>query len=137
MTRQAANKPGLAEALLYEGQLALERRDVPRAEATLREALVIGGDQRSAWIVARVTERLVQLAMVRDDPAAAMTLYAAAGSLRSEMEARRPPVIEAELAAYVAAAHGALGPERTREAETAGRRLGLAEIQRYALTWLG
>jgi tetratricopeptide (TPR) repeat protein len=129
--RQISHTWGEALALVGLGDAARDQEDHARAATRYRESLVLSrrlGDRRA---LADVLERLAGVEIVRATSAAeleqAVRLLGAAGVVRQELNAPRPPVHQARYQQAFTTARNALGDETFSVAFAAGERITIEQ----------
>jgi predicted ATPase/DNA-binding NarL/FixJ family response regulator len=135
LTRRLGDAQGAARALIMLGWIELELDDLGAAAARIAEILELSADLRHPYLIAYGVEEAAMLAAARDDPARAVRLAAAAGTLRERTRAVAAASLRTRFEERLEAARAlpAAGAETAR-----GRGLGidamLAEARRVAGT---
>jgi len=124
-------KEGTAWAWEQLGLVAAARGERSRAITLLRDSLRAHHELGDRWRTASVLDALAGL---RDDPAAAAVLLAAAEHLRETVGTPLPPCDEADHERRLRAVRAALGPAELDRARLQGRALSVDQAVEVALT---
>jgi predicted ATPase/DNA-binding CsgD family transcriptional regulator len=131
--RQAGDVRSQALALANLGSIATAAGDHAAARPHLRDSLQLQQEIGDLTGVAFVLERFVELAVVEGRHADALTLEAAASTLRQTVGAPLPSSGSRRLTHAVAVARSTLGPDEAEAASQAGRALAAEDAIAAAL----
>ena len=131
--REAQDPWGIARSLTDLGYMELSEGRLKEARAAFRESLATFGELQHRRGTARVLEGYASLALTGGDAAAALRLAAAAGRIRTRIDAPLPRDEQACVEETVQVARGVLGVSQSEEAWTEGTAMSLEEAVAYAL----
>jgi predicted ATPase/DNA-binding CsgD family transcriptional regulator len=133
--RQIGARTEIARCLAGIGWVCLASGDVPTATASLAESLELSMATGQRLGVARGLEAFAALAVARCADATAVRLEGASTVLREAVGPVRSAAPQARLDDLLASAHQRLGQSATTGLIAEGRRLGMHEAVRYALSF--
>jgi predicted ATPase/DNA-binding CsgD family transcriptional regulator len=133
--RQIGARTEIARCLAGIGWVCLASGDVPTASASLAESLELSMATGQRLGVARGLEAFAALAVARSADATAVRLEGASTVLREAVGPVRSAAAQARLDELLASAHQRLGQSATTGLIAEGRRLGMHEAVRYALSF--
>jgi predicted ATPase/DNA-binding winged helix-turn-helix (wHTH) protein len=131
--RETGDRWGCARSLTDLGVIACEQGKPPAAHVLYREALALFIDLGHRRGVARTLDGFACLALARQDAARALTLAAAAHSMREQISAPLPQGEQAKLDATLRSAWESLGEHDGKAAWSQGSGMSLEAAVQYSL----
>jgi tetratricopeptide (TPR) repeat protein len=122
-----------SSVLTYKGRAECSDGNLELAEASLAESLTIAGDLKDPVVTAWALERFAELAIPKQAPKRAATIWGAAARLREKIGIPIPLNEEADYTRAVATARVALGENAFDKAWSEGSSMTLDDAVRYAL----
>jgi non-specific serine/threonine protein kinase len=122
-----------SSVLTYKGRAECSDGNLELAEASLAESLTIAGDLKEPVITVWAMERCAELAMPKQAPKRAATIWGAAARLREKIGIPIPFNEEADYKRAVATTRVALGDDAFDKAWREGSAMEPEEAVRYAL----
>jgi len=124
---------GIAAALVNLGDLALRRGDYDRAAHFTQESLELRVALDDQLGMTRTLDQMAELATLRREYVRAATLFAAATSSYTRLQARRTANVAIEMEAYLASIQTELTSVFYQRAAQMGQQMTLDEAVRFAL----
>jgi len=122
-----------SSVLTYKGRAECSDGNLELAEASLAESLTIAGDLKDPVVTVWALERSAELAVPKQAPKRAATIWGAAARLREKIGIPIPLNEEPDYMRAVAATRVALGDDGFDEAWREGSAMTLDDAVRYAL----
>ena len=119
--------------LTYKGRAECGDGNLELSEASLAESLTIAGDLKDPVVTVWALEGFAELAIPKQAPMRAATIWGAAARLREKIGIPIPLNEEADYMRAVAATRVALGDDGFDEAWREGSTMTLDDAVRYAL----
>jgi len=133
VARQRGDPWTTANLLTGLGNIALWRRDLPRARACLRESLMLQADLGVGGRESESLEGWAFLEIAEGRPERAMRLAGAAAGLRKTYETALPDLFKQSVDARLEPVWRSLGKSAAKAAWAAGQGMNLKEAVAYAL----
>jgi non-specific serine/threonine protein kinase len=123
----------VSSVLTYKGRAECSDGNLELAEASLAESLTIAGDLKEPIVTVWALERFAELAIPKQAPKRAATIWGAAARLREKIGIPIPFNEEADYKRAVATTRVALGDDAFDQAWREGRAMEPEEAVRYTL----